>query len=48
MNWFKKKKKEDKSPRLLIRSTVYPDGKVLKWYGAVDKPKKLKTVFDKL
>ena len=47
MNWFKKKKEAEK-PKLLIRTTVYPDGKVLKWYGAVDKPKKLKTVFDRL
>lgn len=47
MNWFKKKKEAEK-PKLRIRSTVYPDGKVLKWYGAVDKPNKLKTVFDKL
>jgi hypothetical protein len=45
--WFKKKSEAEK-PKLLIRTTVYPDGKVLKWYGAVDKPKKLKTVFDKL
>lgn len=47
MNLLKKKKEVEK-PKLRIRTTVYPDGKVLKWYGALDKPKKLKTVFDKL
>jgi hypothetical protein len=47
MKWFKKKDDSNK-PKLKIRSTVYPDGKILEWYGAVDKPKKLKTVFDKL
>lgn len=47
MNWFKKKKEAEK-PKLRIRSTVYPDGKILDWYGAKDKQKQLKTVFDKL
>jgi hypothetical protein len=45
--WFKKKKEVEK-PKLRIRSTVYPDGKILDWYGAKDKQKQLKTVFDKL